>query len=844
MTWTDVHYRGGRLAPRRKIHLEDTERNGARQGPVVADHSRSMTFYNRTHVGDATGQGPGRVFRPQAQEKTHYNDFPKRYSDVTRQNTGHDYKRNDAYSYGAKHGHASPKSYHDINYNYPSEDTNTVDYESRWLKDNKQKNRSRQMSDHKKTITYDNDYERPRVRFDDYKHANGYQYTSRMHPVSKDRYTQPNPDRKDANHGYQNRNTWRTSQYQHGYARSDSEDYMDGGRHAQDRPHRPFHSENKQNANQNILNKQNANRNLLNKQTQHTRGEGDVRPATRGNKTAATPELHNMAKLISKLIKLTHHLQNITAEGNKPTAFSKLETHLSTVIKAAYPTENLELLLSGNAKNWMHTTNLILQEHYTEVIQEVMGELSTVITPQWNTALQIGKRWATYSLGERLKDSTVTQVEAMLIAEFPTVSEATGEMPVPTRERRVSVGVQTSFLGTAGDWSYEREYPPIPQTQKKTPTAGTRPKQPTAIQPKPQRSRRENSDAQTTVAAEIQMSPDQEDFRETIHMAQGDKLPVPIEPLVCLLEPTLQMVSPTRGPHTEAIFSLPRGTSTPVNTSLDLEEIFNNNSHSSQPSLEDQDSSFEIPDTPLTPFNTSEEEEEASISPFQRPTEGPENLNRDNGAQDNTLIPPLSPTLTPMTKHPPRRPSPFPLTATPPVYKPHRNPNTTRKLIDWRLLISKECVIIGDSNLANIPEFHFQNLQIESFPGANFWHAEQLMTKATIRTRVTKIVLAFGINNRDQKFRETASKQLQRAIKAARDKCPTAEVWVPVINFSEDLPIQQQTTLQNLNQHIKKTVTHIPPLPKCDFQVGQDHIHWTLKTAQAMLKHWVHHLNC
>lgn len=79
------------------------------------------------------------------------------------------------------------------------------------------------------------------------------------------------------------------------------------------------------------------------------------------------------------------------------------------------------------------------------------------------------------------------------------------------------------------------------------------------------------------------------------------------------------------------------------------------------------------------------------------------------------------------------------------------------------------------------------------------------------------------------------------AIYAAQLKCPEADVFVPIINFSSSIPPREQTVLLHMNNYfLKKTYNHIPAL-QGDFETEQDLIHWT-KTASNILNHWYDHV--
>ncbi|XP_061667164.1 uncharacterized protein LOC133496045 [Syngnathoides biaculeatus] len=165
-----------------------------------------------------------------------------------------------------------------------------------------------------------------------------------------------------------------------------------------------------------------------------------------------------------------------------------------------------------------------------------------------------------------------------------------------------------------------------------------------------------------------------------------------------------------------------------------------------------------------------------------------------------------------------------------------RHANTQRKIRDWKLEVRKKHLVIGDSNLSSIPPHGNSDLQIDCYPGGHFRHGQALMEKAwmTENVVVEKVILSFGINSRSNKCKETTIKNLQAAIRTAKKKFPYAEVWVPLINFSENLPEEEKENLTALNNHIERNMQHLPPLPPSRFRVRADDIHWTTGTGSTL----------
>lgn len=170
-----------------------------------------------------------------------------------------------------------------------------------------------------------------------------------------------------------------------------------------------------------------------------------------------------------------------------------------------------------------------------------------------------------------------------------------------------------------------------------------------------------------------------------------------------------------------------------------------------------------------------------------------------------------------------------------------RHMSTNRKMMDWRLTVRKKWLFIGDSNLARMPQFSYKDLQVDSYPGATFRHIESVLRKTAESTEV-RVVLSLGINSRAQNAKDTTVKQTQAALRTGKIRFPAAQIWVPIVNFSVLLPLKKQNQLNTLNSHIQANMQFIPALTRGDFHTEGDNIHWTKRTAEHMLQHWLDHL--
>lgn len=177
--------------------------------------------------------------------------------------------------------------------------------------------------------------------------------------------------------------------------------------------------------------------------------------------------------------------------------------------------------------------------------------------------------------------------------------------------------------------------------------------------------------------------------------------------------------------------------------------------------------------------------------------------------------------------------------------EPVRHRNTDRKIADWSLEVVKPIVIMGDSNLSRIPLFEDDRLQVDSFPGASFYHLRGVLQKLPPNPNVEKVVLAAGLNNcLSEQMAETTRKQLQLLLTMARGRFPNAEIYVPVINISDRLKEKQKGLLKGLNEYIVNKCRFLPELNPLRFEtMHHDPVHWTPGTAKQILELWMDELN-
>ena len=180
--------------------------------------------------------------------------------------------------------------------------------------------------------------------------------------------------------------------------------------------------------------------------------------------------------------------------------------------------------------------------------------------------------------------------------------------------------------------------------------------------------------------------------------------------------------------------------------------------------------------------------------------------------------------------------------------KPTRHQKTSQKLLHWKFpKVSAPTLVIGTSNLANISESPSIDIQIESFPGCQIRHLDLLTRNYKHNSKPETIILDIGINDGDNSFTSTTRPNLKKMISAFRNTFPDTKLCIPQIQFSNKLPKRKQENLKKFNEDLYNChyINTLPPLCK-GFQIADDdvyNVHWTNSTANALLKHWIHHLN-
>ncbi|XP_061747821.1 uncharacterized protein LOC133546030 [Nerophis ophidion] len=512
------------------------------------------------------------------------------------------------------------------------------------------------------------------------------------------------------------------------------------------------------------------------------------------------------AKCFYNIIKITHH-QNIVSKKDPPQSISKMEQTLATMIRPAVTNPDTDELIKDNAQMWAEETIFILRHHYREALKIEMDKITKFGGEDWRPAFQMASTWTRRHLGRRLMGDTLRLAEAQILAAF-------ADLPVNTEVTRPTQALPRPphhHLGVG--WHHYRQHRP-----ELVSIRGTRGGPPSTDDLLPPAFHTSSCSFETTLGTEEDTTPPSSQQisrrhhqREAAHTALSCTSRNTSSESTCNTGPCYPNTRKghhTGDPHTDPgqhptttgvhgrtllidldnevldfVGLTPVTSSANPNTPPDCSQLFRD--------LQKETAQSPQAPTPVRP-------------PFIDHQDSPQQEQAPEGRPPTPSSPPPSTPLpipatwegpsTPTTPHSPTTSDSaeeVQVVMGAPPQKPTRHPNTSRKMSDWKLSTNRRILIVGDSNLAHIPPFHRNDLQIDSYPGANFRHAEALLARARVAVQVEVLVLAFGLNNCEQKVKETTIKQLQGALRAARNTFPTARVVIPLLNYSADLPLEE-----------------------------------------------------
>ena len=584
-------------------------------------------------------------------------------------------------------------------------------------------------------------------------------------------------------------------------------------------------------------------------------------PGVENRQPSHTPntsyDIHLLTKTYFKILQAIHHseiLTNTFKTDTFPHGMMRQVNRLTSFIKPSSPNITTHLKIKQNTDNWMHTNMTILREHYDTVIAVALDTIPPFSQTSLDKAIQWGgaryRRKLTSSSVNTLRDliSRVPPAEGVASSralalsphDFPPLSAPANSPLQQTHPLQLSSSPPpTTSLRTSPSPPPVTSPSPPPVTSPPLVTIPSPSPPPTSLPPSlpaPLNSTRQptHQDLCTyggdvggpdvTTAQLPRRNPSREVRVELHHLPRaqiqrlrGSQTGPSIGSLALPSSPPPPPLSPSS--HTNH-------THRSSNVALPCSNTIRSCSPTDSPPKQRREPSRRT----VGPANTKASAKVGNKAMMMKGTIKSNKLTSSPTSELSTLNPNRGSTAPPGSSEWP---------------EPHRHPNTFRKLQDWSLTVRKTTLIVGDSNLSHIPPFTDPHIQIDSYPGATFYHLTAIFNKLTPQLAPLHIILSIGLNNcLSEQHLPTIRKQLQALWRTSQITFPNATIHIPVINFSFTLDPKKQYLLTQLNTIISNKYNFIPEINPLLFHVStKDNIHWTAETAGTLFRYWKQHLN-
>lgn len=554
-----------------------------------------------------------------------------------------------------------------------------------------------------------------------------------------------------------------------------------------------------------------------------------------------------------------------------PTGMMRQVHRVTNFIKPSSPTDYTTTKLSQNTHQWMQNNMHILQTHYQSITHTITQQINTPNT----LALTIAMGWAHKRYKHKLTPTTIIRVETTFkcpqvtpssqqtttrtntIPDQPHTPEAIENTPPQTPQPTLPTSTPTPVpsLSSAEEFPPLSKPRPLPKRQPsyiRTLSLGKQPTLSETYNPRTQTLSKTHLHSPTSTATLTASPPSNQKREATIEppTTEEKKWKSPVGP------PTPQAACPIRAQVHHTANSQTE-TRTPIATPIKQNTGHKRVQGNVSIILRDI-----ITSAPLSPTGGARPGVQTRtgqlkgkmMSKGQENGQHPKAPESEPPQKQNIMVPlPVQdPCTTGASNYPPSsppqpqsqpQPQPQPTlthTSQKPFY--HRaRPNY--KVADWNIEGHTPTLIIGDSNLNRIPPFNNPNIQVDSYPGATFYHLTKVLEKTPIHTDTATVVLSVGLNNKDHDPFQTSLKQLSVMHKEAKKTFPNATIYIPVISHSPLLTPQQKRNLKIINGYITTNFPTLLEIPQDTFHTTTDLIHWTSTTAELIFQHWCRQLN-
>ena len=526
-----------------------------------------------------------------------------------------------------------------------------------------------------------------------------------------------------------------------------------------------------------------------------------------------------------KLLMATHYretIANFRTDAVFPAGYNKKVRELTRFFRPVDPPPSVTEELAQAARQWITTGYEILDRHYSTCVVSSSQSLLRSSCPSWEEAWSRARIWARSDLGTELSQGVLDTVEA-LIPPFSTddFSDSSGGSLQPpvlrTRRSRADFGPPAQASGPRAeppcspgpslpvDYSTSLRLPPASSPRTHAP--------PGPLESHPT----EPCDSQTVRSPNLSAmfaSPTKAGVAHHVTESVRALLSAPFPPALAHTQ-TRQGFAPSAPGHPD-----PEPTPEPARRVSSLAQPPPPATAPLRPAP--------CPETPVRPS----------------PPLSPSFLFDDSPALDPEPAPSTVAPSAPTRPAAGSQPDP-PVSLGSDSFSSADLDHTALTVhehggnkANWSIIPSTKILVLGSSNLKRLPKVADRDVSLDCYPGAYVRNAIAILSSIPDPLpSVHRVILSFGLNDSSKTTVRSFDMQLRRLYRVAATKFPLAQIRIPIISFSPDLPEKVRTRLKGFNLIIAN-LPHLPALPPASFKVCTDLVHWSPETGLAMWSLW------
>lgn len=166
-------------------------------------------------------------------------------------------------------------------------------------------------------------------------------------------------------------------------------------------------------------------RDTVKKQPRHSPAQ--TREGGKSQQRSTNLDFGLLVRKCHTVIKAFHHQVNVDfTTGGYPPMIIRMMDKISSMIRPAFPTEEVTSRVVKNAEEWGRKTLQTLYDYYDSVIEDTLQDLTRLSDTDWKMAFQVAAGWARKNF-PKMPEENLSEVEALITAGYETYGLKTSD---------------------------------------------------------------------------------------------------------------------------------------------------------------------------------------------------------------------------------------------------------------------------------------------------------------------------------------------------------------------------------------------------------------------------------